>query len=512
MAFDDEGAIPVQDYDADQHAPVQDDNSGAPPVMPPMPQPGQQGSDNLGAIAEAGKQTPLEGAKQFPGNVKRIVSYLMGEGATPPQALAQAAAQVDPEGAMSPDDRNLLAVQQAHDTGGPEAAWKLVQANRVAYNAKQAFAKTALSGINGKPADINSALDAANQAASHILDGSSVTFAPSQGGVVATVKMPGADTPQQIPLTMDQFNKWLDVGKDGQWDKVMEKSAPATLTALSQAVQQPQQAPQQQQPGQRQPQRPQGGAPAPQQRPQRENYEQMQNRAPISEAVRTGKPQAMDPTQADQPAIPGTHDARGHYIGPARPDATNYGGELEARSRKMFPSVNEEQQRQQWMAGQEQQGTKNEIDMARAKQEGRVDAARINASSRENVQNTRSASNERVADTNSHGKMEAIKQKTLAEAAKLERQSGDRAAQERGRNMRAFVSSPNFLLMKPEDYETAAKRAGVDLGAAAAPQAATPQAPTPQGQQPAAPAGTKKMFNGKLYTREEYERDVLGKR
>jgi len=234
--YDEGGAIDTLD----------DDNSGAAPVV-------QQADDNSGAIPVDQQQSQGAGAdtgSDTPGwnpqgsgplapagrGVKRIISYLMGEGGVSPQELDQAGRQVDPRGQVDPGTRNLLAVDQANQAGGPEAAWKLVQGNRIAFNAKQAFGFAAMNGSGQKPPDLNAAIDAANQAEQHILDGSTVRFAPSQNGVTATVKVPGSSQTQQINLTPDQFKQYLNVGGDGQWDKLMENSVPATLQRISQST------------------------------------------------------------------------------------------------------------------------------------------------------------------------------------------------------------------------------------------------------------------------------------
>jgi hypothetical protein len=51
-----------------------------------------------------------------------------------------------------------------------------MQGNRAAFNPQQAAAFAAINGVPGKPADINYAIDAANKAEQHVLDGSTVKF------------------------------------------------------------------------------------------------------------------------------------------------------------------------------------------------------------------------------------------------------------------------------------------------------------------------------------------------
>ena len=77
---------------------------------------------------------------------------------------------------------------------------------------------------------------------------------------------------------------------------------------------------------------------------------------------------------------------------------------------------------------------------------------------------------------------------------------------------RSEITNPNFLLQTDEQRNAIYKRVGIDPSNLAGTAPAAPQAAPQQGAAPAAGGGGgKKMYNGKLYTREEYERDVLGK-
>lgn len=428
----DEDQIGAIDTAADSPAPSAPlgDNSGAPPVMsappdnsgaaPVMPSGGaiQTDTSDAGQQAQApapaagqGTPAPTQGppsnggqsqsgadfnAAHVPGNVKKIISYLMGSDAVHPQVLDQLAQQVDPDGSMPQGDRNLLALDRVRDTKGDAAAWQVMQANRVAYNAQTAFAKTALMGTQQKPADLNAAIDAANKAQANVLDGSNVHFTQARGGggVTATVSMHGADQPQVIQLSQQAFAKWLDVGGDGQWDKVVSTGAPATLQRLAQTNPVPQAAA---------PARAQKtnwgtgadkykapAASAPDDDEQPETYEQQQARAPDSNAVGTGQPQAMDATEGDQPAISGTHDAHGHYVGAPQPDKTDFGEELEARGAKQFPSVGQAQEKQAWMGAQEQTDLERENKIAVAGETGKakIRVAEATGRSRENAATT----------------------------------------------------------------------------------------------------------------------------
>lgn len=506
----DEGAIDTSDG-GQQAAPAAPQASASMPNMGPPPVAQEAAQDTVGqGMSKLGSQIGgdiSQGmsnvAKSGPANVmKRIVSYLMGSDAENPAALDQAAAKVDPQGQMSGDDRNIMAIHQAHEEGGPEAAWKLMQANRVAYNAKQAFAATALNGINGKPADIAAAAQAATQASQHILDGSSINFTPDQqGGVTATVKMPGGQ-PQQISLTPPQFNQWLNVGGDGQWDKVMENGgAPATLQRISQGQGMPLKGPS---PGGQGaatvgPSAPntRAGVPAPQ---------APQPTQGGSDDTQAGPP----PAQTNFGSTPSTLNLSGNtdQSPPQPPSQSNYGDELEDRSRKIFPNMSQEAQRQQWMAAQEEQqlNRENQVTVATEKGKQATERARVTGTGnverqakqnegRVQTQQIRTEGNKDVAGIQANARLEGIKQRALQEAAKQERTSTDNAARERARNFRAELSNPNFVLQKPEDVARLAQKYGITQGGA--PSGAPPAPPSGAAQNP---PGTK-MYNGKLYTR-----------
>ena len=428
--------------------------------------------------------------KSLPGRVaKRIVSYLMGDGAAAPQRAAQVTAQVkasDPQ--MSDDDANLLAVHQAGEMGGPGAAWAMVQYNRMAYNAKQAFAKAALNGVDGKAGDIAAAAQAATQAGAHILDGSSAVFTAGPQGVTATVTTPDRQR-VQYQLTPQQFSDYLDVGKTGQWDRVMQGGLSKTLAQIA------------------------GG--------------DNQAQASQEDGAQARTPPATRGKNFGE--TPSTMDISGGN--PARPDEGpqpyRYDDELERQSSQMFPWISQEGQRQQFMAGQQntQAERQNKLDVANAGNETKERIATIQGGSRERAaqtrgdwerdkQNIRSKGNENVARIQAEARAKSEQQRALAAAQKLEQQSNDARLRERGRMARAAVSNPNFLLQTDEQRNAIYKQFGIDqlMGGASAPQATTPQAPTPQAtqqgnsngsapQRPAnVPAGAK-FYKGKWYTR-----------
>ena len=60
-----------------------------------------------------------------------------------------------------------------------------------------------------------------------------MTFAPSQGGGVTVTVKPRDGKPQQLQLSVDAFRRYLNVGRDGQWDKLMGETVPKTLQRLA---------------------------------------------------------------------------------------------------------------------------------------------------------------------------------------------------------------------------------------------------------------------------------------
>jgi hypothetical protein len=132
------------------------------------------------------------------------------------------------------DGRNFTTARAVGDQGGSQGAWKVVQANRKAFKDKQAAARAALNGVDGKPTDVPAAAHIATQAFPHMLDGTQVQFKPSQKGVTVTVTKLGQTKPfQQTELSVDQFNDLLNMGADGLYDNLMENGVGRVLQQLS---------------------------------------------------------------------------------------------------------------------------------------------------------------------------------------------------------------------------------------------------------------------------------------
>lgn len=226
MADDSEGAIPDDQDDAAQDAaqdqqPAQSQDQGQDQQQAPDQSPPATLGGDRPWYAQDNGMLPINAARS---GAKLVMQYLMGADSADPEAAAKFAhgAKVEHPG-VSDDDANVIAVHKATELGGPAAGWAMVQYNRSAYDRKQAFAKAALNGIDGKTGDLQAAAQAASQASQNVLDGSTAQFTADPGGgyVTATVKPPGSNRTVNYNLTPQQFGQYLDVGGAGQWDRVM---------------------------------------------------------------------------------------------------------------------------------------------------------------------------------------------------------------------------------------------------------------------------------------------------
>lgn len=474
---DNSGAAPVSGGAIDT-----DDNSGAPPVMPPQ--------QSAGA-AQPQEQQSRSGvdlnAAHVPGNMKKIISYLMGADAAHPQTIDQAGSAIDPQGQMHPADRNVLAIEKAREQGGDQAAWALMQANRVAYNAQTAFAKTALEGTQQKPADLRAAIDAANKAQANVLDGSQITFAPGQTGVTAMVNMPGTKASQQIQLTPQQFGQFLDVGGDGQWDKVMEHSAPATLTRIAQSG---------------------GQAPAGQ-RPGQPTVPLLQQpKAPRPAAAPAAAPQEDQQPAEGSEVTPGKVTRR-EYQQPEYSGNLDDTQKREQASYQMFPRAHlderENAKRVAWVQGQEGED---------ANRANKIDVAGETGKQRLKVANATGDWHQRVAETNSEAKLKGWQYSSDAKlktaqaqiAAKVQQQESANANASQTRALKAIqtkLMSAQSLTPQEQQYMDSLPAAGQAGAQVTRPgqhaQQQAPQAPQSGQQRPPVPGA--KLYNGQWYTR-----------
>lgn len=443
-------------------APAPQASAGIPNVGPaPIGQeaastPVGAGMQKLGSQIASDVGQGVENVKNsVPGQVtKRIISYLMGADASHPEMLDQAAQQVDPHGQMTEADRNLLAIDKAHSTGGEKASWPLLQANRVAYNGKAAFAKTALEGTQQKPADLNAAIDAANKAQANVPDGSNIKFQAAPGGVTATVTMPGTSQVQRINLNPQQFSQFLDVGNGGQWDKLMEHGAPAVLQKIASSGGQTKL-------GQAQPL---AKAPAP------DNSESDAYQPPQLKTNAGKTPSSLN--------LSGDDNVRQAYQPPADGPDSDVN-----RSYKMFPRAHldetENAKREAWLASQEENDAnrQNRVDVAGETGKQRIKVAEATGRSRENVATTAAGAKVEGAQLYSGAKTKAAQ---INADTKLAAQ-GNVQAQQRIESARKAIAVKRQTAgtLTPEDE---ALERQLTQAASGRPQQA-PQAPA----QPAAP-------------------------
>lgn len=496
LGFEDGGAIPDQDEvdptgesgpapaAAPQQEPQEDPTgeSGPAPTAQPEEDPG---GARLQAVADAGKQTPMEGIKQFPGNMKRIVSYLMGDGAAEPEAAEKFALGVKHEYPnVSPDDANLLAVQKAFELGGPGAAWQMMQFNRSAYNAKQSFAEAALQGVQGKAPDPHAAADAATKASQHVLDGSTSNFtADNQGFITATVKLPGNDTPQNYRMSPDQFRQYVNVGKDGQYDKLIEMGGiPGTLQRIvGQAGK--------------------GGA----------------------LPTQSGAPDAQGgaPTSPDDDRMAQLKKVMGDY--PISQDDVNSGYDPDTIAKgyaRFGHGIGQTSERNEWMAQQDEKAANRENQVTVAQEKGKLANERARITGTGNVEREKVKSQGGVDRTEKRnegtlavqqeknkGQLAVEQQKTLAQLKKLEQQAKSQEERERYHMARTEIANPNYLIQKEDERAAIRKKYGLELPGETQATGAAPAAPSkvaapaaPPQKPPGLPDGAK-FYKGKWYTR-----------
>jgi hypothetical protein len=229
-----------------------------------------------------------------------------------------------------------------------EGAKALLQANRLAWQSQQATAYTAMIGTKDKPADINRAIDDANQAEQHILDGSNVKFSHSGQGVTATVTSIQDPEPKTISLTPNQFLQFLNVGIN-HWDKLQKQSVPGTLQQIVADSQPP--------PAGKAPDTTPGKAPP---KGKNEDDDESEGNTGTGTRYRGGR-DAMGRSTNPDPVARQYEDS----FGPERTKFDpNTDDELIYRANRAFPpnsSSTNPRARQEWIAAQKQRAIANEI-------------------------------------------------------------------------------------------------------------------------------------------------------
>lgn len=125
-------------------------------------------------------------------NPKSTMAYLTGTGGVSPEIADALEKRLDPQGTMDPAERKMRAISVAPT---PDAQFGLMQHYRSRYNAYSGFAKAAMDGGQGRPADLGAAAHAATQAFANVPTGYSVKFAPASHGVaMSATKIGGQKT------------------------------------------------------------------------------------------------------------------------------------------------------------------------------------------------------------------------------------------------------------------------------------------------------------------------------
>jgi len=321
----------------------QPDQADAPAsqAIPEQPQQQDAGAGLVSNLTSDGEGKRAAFDLQSGSNPQRLVGYVKGVDGDPQLADAMAK-KVDPQGQMDADTRNIKAVAAAST---PEDQAKVVASNIQAFNAKTAFARAALNGSQSKSADINASTVAATQAYTHMLDGKSAVFQPSQNGVTVTVKdLAGKDPPEATELTQPQYNDLLNMGKHGQYDNMYEHGIKPVLQIVKQqagtAVGQPQGQPGQQQP-QGQPQQQPQGQPQQQQQPQQpQGQPQQQQQLQQPQGQVSGDAQGQAPGQPQPQARPQTQAQQAPEQTPGQPPSLQQQyQEANAMALKIFPQL-----------------------------------------------------------------------------------------------------------------------------------------------------------------------------
>lgn len=497
----------------------------------------------IGAAMEGANQNYPENEQQGGGAQApaMIMRYLAGADANPQltqqaeQGAVQQLGQVaDDPSVANPSTVHLMALHLAAEKD-PEAGYAVQQTYRASYNASMGHAHVALAGAGGKPPDLAAAADAATKAASYVLDGTETTFTPNGTGVTATVKYPGNKQPQQVQLTLPQFNQYTDIGdvNGGQYDALHENGA--ALQKIAQGPGKPIQGAQQQPaPGGQQQPAPGGQQPAP------GGQQPAQGAAPAPQPGATPAAPGGAPTNpanmtVDQAAaIPPSNPSQGELGMRALPPPyqaqvrklVNLGYDQKLAMRAVTAAPFKVPEQMKMLQAQEQEGVTNQqnqdkIDTgfagkqaaatartasAQTTADARRDVATTQAGSAANVANIRGnflldAKNvlaaTKTAEGNQKMELELLRQSTSVQNQQMRSRvtmaakfAGDAASsgQEMSPQQAQFVSDTAKALQQP-----------AQVPQAQTPRAGTPQAQTPQG--PSAPQPGEKVVNGVRYTR-----------
>jgi hypothetical protein len=496
------------------------ENNGA---IPTGQEPTAQGGVDAGpagrAVQAVGNAIAAPFQKAAAGYAAGWQRLLSGQGAMPHAVAETVAASTNPDG--SNPTETLDALHKATERGGPDTGVAFMQ-NRVGvYDAARGWAAAAYDGKN-----LSAAIDAANRAYKNLPLAEQVKFSTGpNGSVTATVS--GAnegDQPISYALPSANFRELMR-GKSGFAYDILMQGPNAVLSKLTSEDH-----------GVNAPADSQGVAPGPNgkvtddlkalgvnqalynqgfalypwqgQDAKRQKWfaQQVQDMRNQEQDEEYNQPNAGRLTDAEV----AEHNRR-HYPIYQAPQGVDQ--DLYDQARRLFPSVNQDRQREAWISGQqsEKAGLQNKIEIAKQQGVNRRDVAETQAGGRQNVANTQVQG--RLTQEGMRGEtrtnVENIKQENANERTNVRAGAVDRATLARlkiasdalkskertelervkGRE-RDTVLSKITAGMSAEDTDAMLKKAGTSLNELLGSSAGTPQGGGSAGQQaPKAGAG-----------------------
>lgn len=482
--YDDGGAVDQEDPSQDQSVQgtlptppggtvdQEDPSQGVPPTNeglfqpPPAGAPSSSFGDALGQVGDYARSAAQGVAGQVGnyfrgvaqqlggGPARQFMRYLMGVDSVPPDQAQQLQQAVDPQGQMDPSDRNVAALVQAHQEGGPGAAFSFTQYLRKAADASKAHGAVALSR-----GDINNAVNSANMMTDYVPDGTKTVFQPAQVGglpfsdqgnpstdpvVTATVTKDGKVL-GQAPLTADAFMSFL-TGKPGLFDNVIEKSM---LGALKEAQNTP---------------------PPDHAQTQQQLNVDANGRAPadLSSFSRPQAPQQRPPVQ-------------GSDLG------TMNLAQVQQLSQRLFPAASQQAQRQKWVA--DTVGKQAGMVDARTKAQSPYGVAGIRAAATNYNADARAGAMRDVAGTNAQAKRDVALTQLQGLIQKAQQGQLNQQQSQLVRLLSAAMNPNSPNAWTPEQamdfYNNALKQQGQQLAQPQPAGPATPATNTRPIQQPA---------------------------
>lgn len=486
FGFADGGAVPSEDDlentpPAPQRAiPEEDDLENTSPATPrdQSQYPGgkvQRRMGYQGSPAPLQSEGAIETGNEASGGHAQLLRYLQGADAAEPAQVQALEQSVDPDGTMRAEARKVMAVAAAPN---PDEQSKVIAHYRKTYDTYRAVAAAAFEA-----GDLAKATEYATQGSTNTLTGQSIRFAPTDGGVTATVMDSQGNPVSTSTLTPEQFQEYLH-SDPGQYDHVHERGPQKSIESLTRQAQV------------------QGG-----QGPQ--------------------APHDMRPMATAGVGAPGQYQSLPQgYRSPAGPDMTVDSPARDAeRARLLTGGHNDDgatAARTKSIMDQEQQRTKNKIEQTKAEspygvaqERGRatVAAAGERASAVRYTADVRAAAYAAATDTKSQAKIEEARMALQGKLAQVAATNAKTAAGSQAniavqalKNIQLDKPIPKNIqtmidaLVKPEEGAAAQRQAPQAPAPGPSPQPPRPNVPqpaggarpAPQGQTPA--VGTRQQF------------------